>query len=403
MKALNSALHRTVLIVVMVGLLMFVLGGNAFAQEESEGGGVVYVLTNQLAGNTVAVLHRSEDGTLTRMQEVSTGGLGSGPGPLPPQFPPGPGPDPLNSADALISTNDGRFVLAVNPRSNDLSVLAVTHNGLRLVDKVPSGGVFPVSVTSRNGLVYVLNQGQSPTNSVQGTANITGFFLDRAGKLHGIPNSTRVIGQPGSAPGEVALSPDGDMLIVAETLANLIDVFQVGDDGLTGDHVSFPSNNRTPLAIAFTHHHVLAITEGDELVPQTGTPHGSSTSTYRITDDNTLEPISKAVGNNQTATCWIRFTRNGRFAYTGNTGTGNLSSYRVSPGGELSLLAGVAIDTGRASVPIDLDITRDGKYLYVLASLAGKVQGYRIEEDGSLTPVASLGGFPISMQGIVAH
>ena len=400
MKALAVFMCRITLAVVMVASASVLLAGRAFAQEdrgEEPESGAVYVLANQLTGNTVVVLHRGRDGVITRVQEVSTGGLGSGPGPLPPGFGDGPGPDPLNSADALKMTEDGRWLLAVNAGSNELSVLAVTHNGLRLVDKVSSGGEFPVSVTSHRGLIYVLNQ--------RGVPNITGFHLGPSGKLHRIANSTRPIGAPGSAPGEVSLTPDGDLLIVAETLADFIDVFQVEDNGLLSSPVRFASNNKTPLAISYTRHHILAITEGDNLRPQQGTPHGSSTSTYRITDDGTLEPISKAIGNDQTATCWIRFSRNGHFVFTGNTGSGSISSYRVSHNGELTLLAGIAADTGGpASVPIDLDITPDGRYIYVLASLAGTVKGYRVDEsNGSLTFVSSVSGLPITMQGIVAR
>lgn len=407
LKRATRVLGPVASLAVLASVVLLFLGKNAAGQDDDLGesqDGRVYVLTNQAPVNTVVVLHRAADGTLTRLQEVLTGGSGSGPGPRPPQFPPGPGPDPLNSADAITLTGDGRFLLAVNPRSNDVSVLAVTEEGLRLVDKAPTQGIFPVSVTVRHGLVYVVNQGQSPSNFLTGPASITGFFLDHEGKLSAIPGSTRIIGGPGAAPGKVAITPDGELLIVAETIANFIDVFRLGEDGRTQNLTRFPSNNRTPLAIAFTHHRIIGITEGNMLSAQTGTPNGSSTSTYRITDDETLEPISKAVPNFQTSNCWIRFTPDGRYAYTGNTGSGSVSSYRVSPQGELTLLAVVAANTGGfASVPIDLDITRDGKFLYVIASFIGTVEGYRIEEDGSLTHVSNVNGFPISMQGIVAR
>ena len=402
-----SLLRKAVLFAVSACLVAPFIGTNALAEDDHRDDpreSRVYVLTNQAPENTVVVLQRTSDGTLTRLQEVLTGGSGSGPGPRPPQFPPGPGPDPLNSADAITLTQDGRFLLAVNPRSNDVSVLAVTHEGLRLVDKASTDGVFPVSVAARNGLVYVVNQGTSPTNSVTGSASITGFYIDHEGKLAAIPHSTRVIGGPGAAPGKVAITPDGDLLIVAETIANFIDVFHLQEDGRTGALTRFPSNNRTPLAIAFTHHRIMAITEGNMLSAQTGTPNGSSTSTYRITEDETLEPISKAVPNFQTSNCWIRFTPDGHYAYTGNTGSGSVSSYSVSQRGELTLLNVVAADTGGfASVPIDLDISRDGKYLYVIASFIGTVEGFRIEKDGSLTHISNTTGFPISMQGIVVR
>lgn len=406
-RAVASLFRRTALLAVSACIFTPLAVQSAAAAVDDANlpdQGRVYVLTNQLPDNSVVVLRRDSDGGLTRIQEALTGGSGSGPGPRPPQFGPGPGPDPLNSADAITLTEDGRFLLAVNPRSNDVSVLAVTPEGLQLVDRQPTQGIFPVSVTTRHGLVYVVNQGQSPTNFLTGPAGITGFFLDHEGKLSPIPGSTRTIGEPGAAPGKVAITPDGNLLIVAETIANFIDVFRLREDGRTGELTRFPSNNRTPLAIAFTHQHIMAITEGNMQSAQTGTPGGSSTSTYRITEDDTLEPISKAVPNFQTSNCWIRFTPDGHFAYTGNTGSGSVSSYSVSPHGELTLLAAVAANTGGfASVPIDLDITPDGKYLYVIASFMGKVEGFRIESDGSLTHISDVAGFPISMQGIVAR
>src|SRR6476620_4900815 len=118
---------------------------------------MAYGLFKFVTGNTVIVFNRAGDGSLTRIQEVSTGGFGSGAGELPPPLPPFAGPIPLDSQDAIILTSDGHFLLAVNAGSNDLSVLKVTSQGLRLVDRVPSGGSFPVSVTEYNRLVYVAN------------------------------------------------------------------------------------------------------------------------------------------------------------------------------------------------------------------------------------------------------
>jgi 6-phosphogluconolactonase len=396
MKPFRLLLHKTAVVLAAVSLLALLITGNAFADDDNQFVGRVYVLTNQLTGNTVVVLGRNANGTLTRLQEVSTGGLGSGPGPRPPAFGTGPGPDALNSADAITMTEDGRFLLATNAGSNELSVMAVTNDGLTLVDKVSSDGQFPISVTANGNLVYVLNQ--------RGTPNITGFRMDFNGRVHEIRNSVQTVGASGSAPGEVKFTPDGELLIVAETLANFVDLFKVDENGLVRDRVRFPSNNRTPLAVAFGHHHVLALTEGDMLGPQQGIPGGSSLSTYRITDDDTLEPISKAVPNGQTATCWTRFSKNGHYVFTGNTGSGTISAYSVTPQGDLSLLAAVAANTGGpASVPLDLDVTRDGKYLYGISSLIGRVMGWRIEEDGTLTPVDSVEGFPLTIQGIVAR
>lgn len=405
MKTTAPFMRRVIFAVMAIGLFLLFTGNAASAEDESGSTGRVYVLTNNAAGNTVVVLRRDGSGGLTFWKEVPTGGLGSGPAPIPPPFPPGPGPNPLDSQDGLVMTPDGRFLLAVNSGSNDVSVFAVTRNGLRLVDRSSTHGEFPVSIAMHQRTIYVLNFGGLPTlQGVLGTPTLTGFTLGSSGKLHDIPNSTRITGDFGSGPSEIVFSPDGELLIVTEMFTNLIDVFRMGDDDLTKERTAIPANNKTPLAIAFASHDVLAITEGNDISPRVAVANGSTVSTYRITDDDTLEPISKAVPTNQTGACWIRFTPNGRFAYTGNTGSGSLSLFRISRHGELTLVAAKIVDTGGlASVPIDLDITPDGKYLYVLSSLIGTVKGFHIGRDGSLTPVASVPGFPITIQGIVAR
>lgn len=392
MKLRRILLHQLPLVMGAIWLAISLSVINAHAEDDSTIGRV-FVLTNKADGNTIVSLQRAQDGSLTRVEEVATGGLGSGPIPLPPPI---GGPNPLDSQDALITTPDHHFLLAVNPGSNDISVLALSDEGIVLVDKISSGGEFPVSLAMHGPMVYVLNS--------HGDPNINGFTLDDSGRLHPIANSTRSAGVPGAAPAQIAFSPNGNILIVTERLANLIDVFQMTEQGIPGTHTQVVSNNHTPFGVSFGRGRIIAITETNEAVPRIPVLNGASVSTYRIAEPGSLVPISVAVPDHQSAACWIRFTPNGHFAYVSNTGSGTLSSYVVSPHGELMLAEEIAADTGGPkSVPIDLSITQDGKFLYVLSSLIGTVQGYRIERDGALTHVSSTNGFPISVQGIVAQ
>jgi 6-phosphogluconolactonase len=392
-KSRTNLLQRLILIAGAIWLGTTFLTTIARAQDGADGG-KVYVLTNQLTGNTVVTLQRNQDGSLTRLEEVSSGGLGSGPIPLPPPI---GGPNPLDSQDALIATPDGRFLLAVNAGSNEVSVLSITGEGrLVLTDKVSSNGEYPVSLSIHGSLVYVLNS--------HGNPNINGFNLDDFGKLTPIPDSTRSAGNPTADPAQVAFAPDGKTLIVTERLANLIDIFQLSGDGTPGAHAQIVSNNHTPFGVSFGRGRVIAIAETNERVPRIPVINGASVSTYRIEPTGELTAVSVAVPDHQSAACWIRFTPNRQFAYVSNTGSGTLSSYTVSPHGDMALAEEIAADTGGPfSVPIDLAITPDGKFLYVLSSLIGTVQGYRIEHDGTLTHVSSTNGFPISMQGIVTR
>src|SRR6478735_8385892 len=75
-------------------------GPIAAAQTSS---GMVYTITNAVAGNEIAVWQRAANGTLTALGTVPTQGLGTGSG--------------LGSQGALALSEDGRWLFAVNAGS----------------------------------------------------------------------------------------------------------------------------------------------------------------------------------------------------------------------------------------------------------------------------------------------
>jgi 6-phosphogluconolactonase len=381
------------------------VAGTQQGSTEEVQGGAVYVMNNEASDNVIVKLNRDKNGLLTRAGEFSTGGLGSGPAPLPVRFGgPGPGPLPLDSQDALISARNGRFLIAVNAGSNDISVMAVAKDGLLLIDKASSGGIYPVSVAFHNGLVYVINLGGVPTlDGSPGIPTMTGFSLDENGKLNSIPGSTRVIGDFGSGPADVVFSANGHFLVVTLRAADLIAVFPVTEDGIAGDEVLSPSNNLDPFGMEFTHDGVLVVAEGVDSGPRNPSPDGSSASSYRIRPDGTLETISSAVPTHQTAACWVRFSKNQKFAYVVNSASNSISTFSISPHGDLTLKIKVAATTGLPfSAPIDEAVTPNGKFLYVDSPLIGSLRAFRIEADGNLTAIGHVEGFPVSLSGIVA-
>lgn len=425
MKSLKSLSNRLIPAWAAVLILMFSL--NSFAsgldeQGKNPGGGKIpnrlYLMSNLATGNSVLVYDRADDGTLTFLQEASTGGLGSGAGELPPPLPPFPGPIPLDSQDALIKTGDSRFLIAVNAGSNDVSVLAITRDGLTLTDRVPSNGSFPVSVTEHNGLVYVANAGQTPDELPGAVPSISGFRLNDDGKLRQIRGSKRVVGTANASAADILFSPNGKALIMTELNGNNVDVFRVGEDGRILDETTIPANSRTPFGAQFTHGNILGVVETNDTSRRLAVNNQTSASSYRLNSDGTLVPVSKAVLSGETAACWIRFTPDGRFAFAINAGSGSISTYGVSASGELTVVNAKTVDTGGPfSLPIDSDITADGKFLYVVAALdglngkpqiplpanAGNLQIYSIGSDGSLTLVTKTIGVPYVSEGIVAH
>src|SRR5258708_22987127 len=97
------------------------------------GPGSVYTLTNQIAGNAVAVFTRGADGRLTAAGTVATGGTGTGAS--------------LGSHGAVALSNDGRMLFAVNAGSNDVSAFTVSPAGLTLTSRTASGRTLPISLS----------------------------------------------------------------------------------------------------------------------------------------------------------------------------------------------------------------------------------------------------------------
>ena len=85
----------------------------------------------------------------------------------------------------------------------------MTGHGLRLVDRVASGGTEPISLTSSGDVLYVLNEQ---------TGNIAGFRFNWWGALEAIPGSSRSLSTPGpgSISAQIGFSPDGQLLTVSE-------------------------------------------------------------------------------------------------------------------------------------------------------------------------------------------
>jgi 6-phosphogluconolactonase len=359
-------------LIMAFAVMFFMQPIHALADDE---GGTVYVLGNQSSGNTVIVFHRAEDGALSRVQEVSTHGLGGGAG--------------LGSQGALTLDAGGHLVLAVNAGSNELSVLSVTDDRVRFTDKASSRGVKPVSVTVHGDLAFVVNAG--------GTPNIAGFFVNPDGRLRPIPGSTRPLaGGANASPADISFSPDGGLLLVTEKGTNLIDIFAVDDDGRILRQTSQPSNNPEPFGFSFGTNRNVVVSEAP----------ASTMSSYKVVDEdadsNDLRTVSKSVPDTQAAACWVVITGNGRAAFASNTGSGTISSFNLGRAGALSLDEGVAANLGAGSGVIDIALSRGSGFLYVLSSNFGTVTGFRVS-GGHLSQVTSASGLPVSIQGVAAR
>ncbi|MBC8078449.1 MAG: beta-propeller fold lactonase family protein [Chloroflexales bacterium] len=366
---------RSMLAAAVVGAILLATLGGASSASAARTISAVYTLSNAPTGNAVLVWQRASDGTLTSAGSYPTGGLGTGGG--------------LGSQGALVLSDNGRWLFAVDAGSNEISSFRVDRAGLTLTGHVASGGILPTSLTVSDDLLYVLNAGDA--------GNITGFRIKDDGALQPIAESTRPLSGNATAPAQVSFSPDGDLLIVTERATNQIDIYKVRSGGrVTGPRV-FPSSGATPFGFAFGKRGSLIVSEAN------GAPGASAASSYRL-DDDELELVSGSVSTTQGAACWVVVTRNGRYAYTANAGSGSISGFRIARDGTLTLLNadGRTGVTGDGSGPTDLALSHNSQFLYVRNGRNNTIGAFAVASDGSLQPIAGAEGLPAGTAGLAA-
>lgn len=335
--------------------------------------GHVYVNDNTAGANSIAGFDRRADGSLTPIpgSPFSAGGAGTG--------------TITGSQGALQLAGDGRYVLAVDAGSNQISVLRVEANGaLAGVEASPvaSNGILPVSIAAHGDLVYVANDG----NGVEGS-NYTGFTLSHDGRLTPLAGST--IPLPANAgPGDVLFNGTGTRLVGARVNTSQIDSFVVGEHGkLTAAPGSpYTAQAAGPFGSAFRP------TNADQLFVSNAHA-GAGNGTVSAFHDNwngTLTPIgSSPYADNQTAPCWVTITPNGRYLFAVNTASSSISSYSIAASGALTLLGSTPFKNASGLRPFDITVTPDGHDAYVVDAGHATVSAFVVGERGSLSELVS--------------
>jgi 6-phosphogluconolactonase (cycloisomerase 2 family) len=334
--------------------------------------GHAYVNDNTAGTNTVAGFDRHADGSLTPMagSPFAIGGAGSG--------------DGLGSQGAIQASPDGRYLVAVDAGSSQLSVLRLDRAGTpHLVGRpVSSHGVRPVSVTiSRKNLVYVANVGD-------GGSNYTGFRLHDDGRLSALPKSTVPVPE-GSGVGDVFFNSTADRLVGTRDNTSLIDSFAVRHDGrlVAAAGSPFPAQSLGPIGAEFrpTNPSQLFVSNA-----HAGAGNGT-VSAFDVDRTGVLTAIGAATPNGQTAPCWVEISHDGRYLFAVNTASATISSFRVNRDGSLVLLANTPFRVGQGAV--DARLSPDGSTLSVTGGRGHVVSTFAVD-GGHLTELA---GSPVAL------
>ena len=312
---------------------------------------------------------------------------------------------PIGSQGAIQVTSDGRYLLAVDAGSSQISVARIRENGSVAAvpgSPVSSYGIEPVSIAVHGRLVYVANLG----NGVTGT-NYTGFRLNRWGRLVHLSGSTIPLPVTAS-PGDILFNSTGKNLIGIEVGTTdpstfLIDSFIVGRYGRL--HAAwgspFPAQAPGPFGSEFSP------TDPNHLYVSNahGGSNAGSVSAFSVGGNGRLSSLGASpYANGETAPCWVEISHDGRYLFAVNTGSTTLSSYRIRENGSLKYLKSTPFASGAGLRSFDARLDVWGTHLYVVDNAIDavsmfSVHGANLKELGSSPAALPAGASPF---GIVA-
>jgi 6-phosphogluconolactonase (cycloisomerase 2 family) len=362
--------------VLALGSVVMATGASASpgAPAGSPNVGQLYVDDNTATANTVAGFDRHADGSLTALpgSPFAVGGAGTG--------------HATASQGALQLSADGRYLLAVDAGSAQVSVLRIKPDGsLQPADLVSSGGGDPVSIAVNGPLVYV-------ANADSGSPNYTGFTLNPGGHLRPIAGSTVSL-PAGSQPGDVLFSGDGSRLVGVRVASSLIDSFTVGADGLLSAAPGSPFPAQAGKCGPFGS--VFSPTNPGQLFvsnAHTCSPVGPAPSSVSVFDDAPNGALTAIGGSpfaspGDVASCWVEISHDGSHLFVVNTASSTVSSFAIAGDGTLTFQGSAALKDA-SSGPEDARLSPDGSTLWVVESGKDAIAGFAVT-GGSLSELPS--------------
>ncbi len=402
--------------------LLAIIGFAALAAAAPAGaavavpGGWVYTVSNDPGpgANTVVALDYFRTGSLRplRARTFPTRGTGE-------RYVKGQSLAILAGDHQIATSPDKRFLLAANQGSNTIAVFRINRRtgGITHVagSPFPSGGVGPTAIGVSGRRVVVANKGMRPGEPPPGAGNLVSFRFSSAGRL--TPVST--VASPG-APLDASIAPNGSTVFDSDFLAFKLHVLHLGSDAtltdgpagqfdfdpaVTADRSAPPGFPPDAPKLAF----------GIGVHPTQSYVYYTATVSERIAI-YTYDPAGnmtfvKAVDNpGVAAPCWNTVTPNGRYMYTANRVTKDVTAWRISPdGADLTRLGDYKLP--EAGGTGNMAVSADGRTLFVNAAHddadipfetpddGNFVEAFRINGDGSLRAL-SVAALPVRFSTI---
>lgn len=249
-----------------------------------------------------------------------------------------------------------------------------------------------LAVSPSGKYLYVANGG-----SITGRGGVFAYAVGRSGTLTPLPGSPYSTGRA-ATPWGIAMTPDGKYLYLTNSGSTDgsegLFAYAVAADGTlsTLPGSPYPTGPMgTPWGLAISPDgRALYLANGGDSDGKDGL------SAYAIASNGTLSEMpGSPYATGSAGSPWaVAITPNGKYLYVTNdgsdTGSRGLSAYAIGPAGALTALPIAAPATG--SEPEDLAISPDGKYLYVTNwgtdYGSGGLSAYAIGKGGALTPLS---------------
>lgn len=328
----------------------------------------VYTITNPDGPNAVAAYERNpETGELIFLGTYPTGGRGAG--------------RLIDSQSPLVVNTEGTLLFAVNPGSDDISVMAINDDGsLALRDgPVPSRGVEPASLALRGDLIYVANKGDAVD-----PPNYSGFLVENDGTLTRIKRRIGLVF--GDNPTQVLFTRDGGTLIGIRFGSGGLDCYAVRPNGRLRLRSQL-NDQRGPFAAVFNP------VAGEQLIVADARLPGASS--YVMREDRSLTQITSVSNRPERAACWIVAHSDGSRAWVSNTGTNSLSLYTIGAEGSLNL-ASTHSTAAYGRTPFEIALDPGNRFLYQLNVGSGNQSIHTLRvvdgiQDAGLADVGAIG------------
>jgi 6-phosphogluconolactonase len=334
--------------------------------------GHVYIESNDAGGNAVVVYTQQLNGKLSWSSSTNSGGNGSGAG--------------LGSQSAIAVNKDDGLLFAVNAGSNSVSSFKINNDGsLELKATVGSGGTLPVSVCTKNNLVYVVNST---------TANISGYTVDADGNLASINGSETSLSDITALPAQIAFSPDGNTLLVTEKTTSKISSFSLDANGVVTSAVYTNSVGEEPFGFDFSRGKYMIVSNAFQ-----GADNASTCTSYTNLSWN-ISDVNGSVANHQSASCWVKTTKYGRYAFVTNAKSNNIVTYYVNPSGAIYYLPWSPAVSGAG--PNDITVSDNNLFVYNINSGDHSITEFIRGDAGTLRSIGTVTSIPSAAAGIVA-